>query len=100
MYKLFAAIAVAAILAGAAVVVIPGLTANVEASTPKMGVKGDRLDYRPTGTACSQRGWPHFESDCLRNSGKPNRQVKAVRVVTTDRLADERAPFQRTLAMR
>ncbi len=99
MNKLFAAIAVAAILAGAAVVV-PGLTAKVEASTPKMGVKGDRLDYRPTGSACSQRGWPYFETDCLRNVSSPTRQAKAVRLVTTDRLPYDRPAPDHSLAMR
>jgi hypothetical protein len=98
MNKLVAAIAVAALLAGAAVVV-PGLTAKVEAS-PNVGVKGDRLDYHPTGTACSQRGWPYFEADCLRNLTSPMRQVKSVRLVTTDRLADARPSPDRSLAMR
>ncbi len=96
MYKILAAMAVAAILAGLAAVV-PGLTAKVEAS-PQMGVKGDRLDYHPTGTSCSQRGWPYFEADCLRNTSKPVRQVKAVRIVTTDRLTYDRP--DRSLTMR
>jgi hypothetical protein len=99
MYKVFAAIAVAAMLSGAAVVV-SGLTTRVEASTPKMGVKGDRLDYRPTGTACSQRGWPYFETECLRNVASPTRHAKAVRLVTTDRLTYDWPAIDRSLAMR
>ncbi len=99
MNKIVAATAVAAMLASAAVVV-PGLTAKVEASTPKMGVKGDRLDYRPYGTACSQRGWPYFETDCLRNASSPTRQAKAVRLVTTDRLPFDRPVPDHSLAMR
>lgn len=85
MYKLFAAIAVAAILAGLAVVV-PGVSEKVEASTPRAMAKGDRLDLKSYGTACSQRGWPYFETDCLRNLASPTRQAKPVRVVTVDRL--------------
>lgn len=93
MYKIFAAIAAAAILATVAVMV-PGMTVKVEASTPKAASKGDRLDYKAYGTACSQRGWPYFETDCLRNLGSPTRQAKSVRVVTTDRL-----PYDRSLVM-
>jgi hypothetical protein len=93
MFKILAAIAAAAIVAGAAMVV-PGLTARVEAS-PKLGVKGDRLDYRATGTACSQRGWPYFETDCLRNMNGATRQTKVVRLVTTDRL-----PYQPSTVVR
>lgn len=100
MYKIFAAIAVAALLAGVAVVA-PGLSlTKVEASTPKAGAKGDRLDYRPTGIACSQRGWPYFETDCLRSTTTPSRQVKAVRLVTTDRVSFDRPTVDRSLAMR
>jgi hypothetical protein len=83
----FAAIA-AAILAGIAVVV-PGMTVKVEASAARVG-KGDRLDIKTSyGTACSQRGWPHFETSCLRNLTSPVREAKTVRVVTTDRLMVE-----------
>ena len=90
MYKVFAAIAAAAILA-ALVVMVPGMTAKVEASTPKAGTKGDRLDYKAYGTACSQRGWPYFETGCLRNLTSPTREAKAVRLVTTDRLPHDRS---------
>ena len=102
MIKLaIAAIAAAAILAGVAVVV-PGVSDEVSASTPQPLAKGDRLDLRPTGAACSQRGWPHYETNCLRNPTSPTRQAKVVRVVTVDRLdAARTAPAtDRSLAMR
>jgi hypothetical protein len=85
MFKLFAAIALAAILAGLAVVV-PGVSEQVEASTPQALAKGDRLDLKTYGTACSERGWPYFETGCLRNLASPTREAKQVRVVTLDRL--------------
>ena len=94
MYKIFAAIAAAAILAGLAVLV-PGVTVKVEASTPQAAVKGDRLDLKSYGTACSERGWPYFETSCLRNISSPSREARQVRVVSTDRLV-----FDRSLVMR
>ena len=100
MYKIFAAIAVSAMVAGV-IVMVPDLTVSkVEASTPKAGAKGDRLDYRPTGTECSQRGWPYFEIECLRNTTTPTRDVKSVRLVTTDRLNYEPPRVDHSLAMR
>lgn len=95
-----AAIAAAAILAGVAVVV-PGVSDEVAASTPQPLAKGDRLDFRPVGAACSQRGWPHYEANCLRNLTSPTREAKAVRVVTVDRLdAARTVAFDRSLTMR
>jgi hypothetical protein len=77
--------AVCAIALGAAVVLaLPGFSPQVEARTPS--VKGDRLDYRPTGTACSERAWPYYEVNCLRNRSQPNGQVRAVRIISTDRV--------------
>lgn len=97
MNKIIAAMTAAALLAGVAVLV-PGMTAKVEASTPQAATKGDRLDLKPYGTACSQFGWPHFEASCLRNLASPTRQAKTVRVVSTDRLSD-RLPIDRSLVM-
>ena len=94
-----AAIAAAAILAGVAVVV-PGVSDEVAASTPQPLAKGDRLDVRPVGAACSQRGWPHYEANCLRNLASPTRQAKTVRVVTVDRLQAANPVSDRSLAMR
>jgi hypothetical protein len=35
---------------------------------------------------CSQRGWPHFETHCLRDAASPTRKAKSARIVTADRL--------------
>jgi hypothetical protein len=83
MIKLVGAVCVAALLAGAGVL-IPGMTSNVEAH--KYAIKGDRLDLHNYGTACSQRGWPYFETACLRNTVTATREARVVRIVGTDRL--------------
>jgi len=101
MYKIVvAAIAAAAMLASVAVLV-PGVSDEVSASTPQPLAKGDRLDVKPVGAACSQRGWPHYETGCLRNPTSPTRQAKAVRIVTVDRLdASRTAAADRSVAIR
>jgi hypothetical protein len=83
MIKIFAAVFGAALLAGA-VVVIPGLSPKVEAHM--LSAKGDRLDLKTYGPACSQRGWPYYESSCVRDTASPTRQARPVRMVGTDRL--------------
>ncbi len=83
MTKILAAVIAAALLAAAAVM-LPGASA-VEAHI--MPSKGDRLDLRTYGTACSERGWPYFERSCLRDASSPTRQARTVRIVTTDRMA-------------
>lgn len=82
MTKILAAVLAAALLAGIAVM-IPGVD-SVQAHI--MGSKGDRLDLRTYGTACSERGWPYFETSCLRDTASPTRQARMVRIVSTDRL--------------
>lgn len=86
MYKLFAATITAALLAGAATL-LPGMADRVEASVPLTGAKTDRLDLRTYGAACSQRGWPYYETSCLRDPASPTREARTVRIVSTDRLA-------------
>jgi hypothetical protein len=86
MTKILAAVFAAATLAGIAVM-IPGLTPQVEAHMYAVA-KGDRLDARTYGAACSQRGWPYFETACLRDTSNPTRQARQVRVVGAERLAD------------
>jgi hypothetical protein len=73
----------AAALIAAAITVIPGTSDEVEASPPVRVVKGDRLDIRPVGPACSQQAWPYYEASCVK--GQP--QAKAARVVTADRVS-------------
>jgi hypothetical protein len=100
MIKIAATIGTALLCAGL-LTVLPGMTPDVAAGTPKaqsVGVHGetasapttgkaDRLDVRAPGSGCSQRAWPHYEPDCLadfdaRWRGEPRR----VRLVTTDRV--------------
>jgi hypothetical protein len=83
MFKILAGISGAALLAGA-VVVIPGMTPKVEAHM--LPAKGDRLDLKTYGAACSERGWPYYETSCLRDAGSLTRQARPVRIVSTDRL--------------
>ena len=84
MIKLGAAVLVASFLAGLAVT-SPGVSPQVEAHT--YAIKGDRLEALDTyGPACSERGWPYFETSCLRDTNSPTRQARAVRMIGTDRV--------------
>jgi hypothetical protein len=74
-------------LGAAAVLTLPGFSPEVEAGTPAPVVKGDRLDIRPLGAACSQQAWPYYEANCLRDRKQATGQVRQVRLITTDRLA-------------
>ncbi len=87
MIKLGAAVLVASFLAGLAVTA-PGVTPEVEAHT--YAIKGERLEIRSFGPACSERGWPYFETRCLRDANSPTHQARTVRMVGTDRVAAPR----------
>jgi hypothetical protein len=78
------AVSAAAALVG--IFFIVPLTPSLEAHVPEAGAKTDRLDLKTYGSECSQRGWPHFETHCLRDTASPTRKAKSVRVVTADRL--------------
>jgi len=82
MIKALSAIAVAAFVA-AALTLLPGFAPQVEASTPHVLAKGDRLDVRPVGRDCSEQAWPNFEASCLRTAGTKTTVVQA-RLVTAD----------------
>ena len=84
--KFIPAVAAVAIGAGA-VMSLPGFSPEADASTPAKVVKSDRLDLRPVGTDCSAQAWPYYEVDCLRDRRQVSRQVKPVRLITTDRIA-------------
>jgi hypothetical protein len=58
---------------------------GADARAPRMGVKGDRLDLRPLGPNCSQRGWPNYESECMRDRLKPGGQTDGVRRIGANR---------------
>jgi hypothetical protein len=85
MKHFICAFAAAATIA-AGVMLIPALSGQVEASEPQVAAKADRLDYRPFGKECSQRAWPYIGTNCLRNTVSARREVKSVRLVTTDRI--------------
>jgi hypothetical protein len=88
MIKLGAAVLVTSFVAGLAVTA-PGVTPQVEAHT--YAIKSDRLEApRTYGAACSERGWPYFETSCLRDSNSPTREARAVRMVGTDRVPSPR----------
>jgi hypothetical protein len=80
MIKALSAVAAAACVA-AALVILPGFAPQVEASTPHVLAKGDRLDI--AGRDCSQQAWPNFEASCLRHAGS-RAMVREVRLVTAD----------------
>ncbi len=86
MLKAIYAIAAAAIVAGAFVATV-SLTDAVEALGSTPGAKADRADTRPLAGDCTQRAWPYFEAACLRDARNPFGQARAVRIVSTDRLA-------------
>jgi hypothetical protein len=83
MIKALSAIAVAAFVA-AALTVLPGFAPQVEASTPHVLVKGDRLDLHPVGRNCSEQAWPNFEASCLR-AAVTKTSIQQARLVTADR---------------
>jgi hypothetical protein len=80
------AYSVAAAFIVASIICLPNLVAKVQAYGPALGVKGDRVDARPLGTACSQNEWPYFEASCLRDARNPFGQARQVRIITTDSL--------------
>jgi hypothetical protein len=82
MIKILAAMAGATLLAGA-IVLLPGMTIDPAAASLAYG-KSDRLDVGSYGSACSDRGWPYYEPNCIRGIAKA--AANPVRVVTTDRL--------------
>ena len=85
MFKIIGLITVA-VLISCAVLLFPGAISKVESGAPDAVVKGDRLDIRARGGACSQRAWPHYDSACLYDGVQPAGEVRKVRIVSTDRL--------------
>ena len=84
-YRSIAAVALAALLAGAATI-LPGVSDQVVASAPLHSGKGDRLDLRPLGTRCSEQAWPYFAANCVRDPRMARGQAKSARIVAPDRL--------------
>jgi len=77
--------AIASILVSAAIALLVVLPGSVEARTPQPVLKGDRLDLRPLGPACSQRAWPYYEDTCLRDRTQPRGEARPIRLVSADR---------------
>jgi hypothetical protein len=80
MFKIIGLITVAALIT-CAVLLFPGAISRVESSTADADVKGDRVDIRLRGGACSQRAWPHYESACLYDGAQPAGEARQVRIV-------------------
>jgi hypothetical protein len=76
---------IAAALVAGSIVALSSLS-QVHASAPVFGVKGDRVDARPIGPACSAREWPYFETSCLRDPAHAFGQARQVRMVSIDQL--------------
>lgn len=65
------------------------LTAEAPKANPADGTgaqvqrlaKADRLPIFVKGTACSKRGWPHFEQGCLFDDRGSADDIRTVRVI-------------------
>lgn len=96
MIKLGVAVLVGSFLTGLAVtgpsVIPPSVTPEVETHTSAIkieqpsAIKVEQLDVRSYGAACSERGWPYFETGCLRDANSPTQEARKVRMVGTDRV--------------
>jgi hypothetical protein len=56
-------------------------SAETSIGIARPAVKGDRLDIRPSGHACSQQVWPYYSGTCLKKDRRPEDKTKEVRVV-------------------
>jgi hypothetical protein len=55
-------------------------------AAPGAMTDGTRWTSRPIGPACSNKPWPYYESNCVRDIRQPAGEARAVRIVSTDRL--------------
>lgn len=55
--------------------------ATTETGTMLPDAKADRLPLRTQGTACSDRGWPHYEQHCIFDRSRPADEVRTIRVI-------------------
>jgi len=85
MLKTIYAIAAAAVIA-AGFVAFPSLSPQVEARAVVAGAKADRADTRPLANACTQHGWPYFETACLRDTRNRFGEARPVRFASPDYL--------------
>ena len=80
------AIVAASLIGGAAVFLSGVLEVRAEAidkpALHQPQAKGNRLPVLIKGTACSSRGWPHYEQGCQFDMRRPADEVRTVRIVT------------------
>ncbi len=81
-----AALLAAILVAGLAVlltVVAPEARAGsqVKGAVHQPHAKGDRLPALVKGTACSARGWPHYEQSCQFDMRRPANELRTVRII-------------------
>jgi hypothetical protein len=103
IYRTILAVTAAA-LGAMAVLALPGFSPEVEASAPPVAEtlisvapaanaatattqKTDRLEMRPIGPECSQKGWPYYETTCLRDRSRTDGQPRTVRVIKLETVA-------------
>jgi hypothetical protein len=53
---------------------------------PIAAVKSDRIDAGERAAACSEYGWPYYDSACLHDARRPVGEERKVRFVLIDRL--------------
>ncbi len=90
MWKALSAFAGLALLAGA-LSLLPGISPQVEASTPPPVLKSDRAG----AAECSRQAWPYYAGACLRDPARNAGRARQIRMVTTDRLPAAFAPAPR-----
>ena len=75
------AVACAIIAAALMMPLTPAVTLAKAETGAMLNVKADRLALRTQGTACSDRGWPHYEQHCIFDRSRPADEVRTVRVI-------------------
>ena len=69
-------------LALVAVAVAPVAKAEVQDNdTHAILAKADRIAAPLKGAACSERGWPHYEQQCLFDRTRANHEARSIRVI-------------------
>lgn len=82
LFRIFGGI-VAAVLGAAVVLALPGFSPNVEASIPVPVAKAN-VPERAVGVACSEKAWPYFEAECLRDRTPTANLPRSIRVITPE----------------
>jgi hypothetical protein len=85
MNRTFVIASIAAATVIAAVVALAAPSTEVKANTPA-GANSDSLPAQKYGPACSQKAWPYYDNDCVRDYRQATTQTTKVRFVSVDRL--------------